>query len=358
MLLSSYKLFSLLPMTIAFGQGVKALNLFRGPSQQDVKRWAGVNLAGLEFGMQNTGTMNQDPMEPPPISQIQHFRAENVTAFRIPISWQRMQPKIMGPLDPDSLQLLSKYVNSALACKASVIIDLHNYARRDGKVIGEAEDLPASLLVDFWTRIAQKFGEFPEVGFGIMNEPHDVKLDIWIETLQAVVTAIRKTGATNKIILPADNWSHLQTFATSYNAGMSKIHNPDGSCTGLIFEIHQYFDSDGSGTSAGCPVPHTKELQEVVTLLAKDDRQAMITEFGGGHNPDCPSVLADFVEEAHKSFPQILGYFLWGAGAFHQDYTLVVTVEKDGEWVDQSNFLAIQKFMDPGPKRNQIGWMH
>jgi hypothetical protein len=78
-------------MTIAFGQDVKALNLFRGPSQQDVKRWAGVNLAGLEFGMQTTGTMNQDPMEPPPISQIQHFRAEHVTAFRIPISWQRMQ---------------------------------------------------------------------------------------------------------------------------------------------------------------------------------------------------------------------------------------------------------------------------
>ncbi|POW09138.1 hypothetical protein PSTT_07070 [Puccinia striiformis] len=302
--------------------------------------------------------MDQSPIDLPPLSQIEHFRAQNVTAFRIPISWQRMQPKIMGPLDPESLQLLTKYVKQVLACKASVIIDLHNYARRDGKVIGEASDLPTASLVNFWTQLAKKFEGCHEVGFGIMNEPHDLKLDLWIETLQTVVTAIRKTGSKNKIILPGDNWSHLDSFVTSYHAGLSKIHNPDGSFTGLIFELHEYFDSNDSGTGTDCPVSRKKELDQVVSLLVQDNRQAVITEFGGGNNKGCTSMLAEFAREAHKNFPQILGYFLWGAGAFDKVgfYDFPLTIMQDGKWEDQSNFKAVKKFMDSGPKRKPIGW--
>jgi len=349
MLYNPYKLVSLLILTVALRQDVKAIILYSEPTQE-AERWAGVNLAGLEFGMQTTGSLNQDPMLPPPITQIEHFRAENVNAFRIPICWQRMQPKIKGELDPEYLKLLSTYVNQALTSKASVIVDLHNYDRRDGKVIGEAADLPSDSLVDIWTRLAQEFKGSSEVCFGIMNEPHDVKEGVWITTLQAVVTAIRKTGATNRIILPADNWSSLGSFVKSYHAGMSKIQNPDGSYTGLIFEMHKYFDSDNSGTNTECTVPHTDDLKEVATLLASEKRQAVITEFGGGNNPDCASVLAQFVQEANESFPQILGYFIWGAGSFDKNYKLVVTVEQNGEWVDQSNINAIKKLFGAGAK--------
>lgn len=62
----------------------------------------------------------------------------------------------------------------------------------------------------------------------------------------------------------------------------------------------QYFDSDSSGSNPECTVPHTKDLKEVVTLLASEKRQAVITEFGGGNNPDCASVLAQFVQEANQ----------------------------------------------------------
>jgi hypothetical protein len=85
-------LFSLVLITVALRPvEVKASNTSRRPTQQLTARWAGVNLAGLEFGMQPTGTMNQDPIGLPPLSQFRHFRAQNVNAFRFPISWQRMQ---------------------------------------------------------------------------------------------------------------------------------------------------------------------------------------------------------------------------------------------------------------------------
>lgn len=91
MLCNPYALVSLLILTVVgLRQDVKAIIISRSPTHE-AERWAGVNLAGLEFGMQTTGALNQAPMVPPPITQIEHFRSQNVNAFRIPICWQRMQ---------------------------------------------------------------------------------------------------------------------------------------------------------------------------------------------------------------------------------------------------------------------------
>uniref|UniRef100_UPI0039813C42 hypothetical protein n=1 Tax=Salmonella sp. s59108 TaxID=3159714 RepID=UPI0039813C42 len=49
-----------------------------------------------------------------------------------------------------------------------------------------------------------------------------------------------------------------------------------------------------------CPVSRKKELDQVVSLLVQDNRQAVITEFGGGNNKGCTSMLAEFAREAHK----------------------------------------------------------
>ncbi|KAI9631149.1 hypothetical protein KEM48_013210 [Puccinia striiformis f. sp. tritici PST-130] len=61
--------------------------------------------------------------------------------------------KIMGPWI-QNLFTPHKYVKQVLACKASVIIDLHNYARRDGKVIGEAQ-ITDCFFSNFWTQLAK-----------------------------------------------------------------------------------------------------------------------------------------------------------------------------------------------------------
>jgi endoglucanase len=85
-----------------------------------------------------------------------------------------------------------------------------------------------------------------------MNEPHDVPdINLWAQSVQAAVTAIRNAGATTQLILlPGNNWTSAQTFVSNGSAdALAKVTNPDGSITGLIFDVHKYLDSDNSGTN-------------------------------------------------------------------------------------------------------------
>lgn len=64
------------------------------------------------------------------------------------------------------------------------------------------------------TQLAQKYGDEDDILFGLMNEPHDLDMDLWGATMQAVVDAIRKeTGNNNKILLlPGTNFTYAFSF--------------------------------------------------------------------------------------------------------------------------------------------------
>ncbi|EGG08510.1 family 5 glycoside hydrolase [Melampsora larici-populina 98AG31] len=280
-------------------------------------RMNGVNIAGLEFGIDTNGGKSGSYVSPP-LDQIPHFITGKVNALRFPIGWQYIQVNDVSdkaPLDQAYLTLLDKYVMATTKLGAFAIIDLHNYARRDGKVVGQS-DLGADTLVDLWTRLAAHYKDQPKVLFGLMNEPHDLTSSVWFGVIQSVVTAIRKAGANNNILLPGNAYQHLATFASDYNNGLSAIKNPDGSHTGLILEIHQYFDQDGSGTSTQCTQDHIAELQSVVTLLKNGGRQVFITEAGGGNTKSCSDIVSKFVTAATKAYPTVVGTLVWAAGSF------------------------------------------
>ena len=49
------------------------------------------------------------------------------------------------------------------------------------------------------------------------------------------------------ILLPGNNWTSAETFVSNGSAdALSKVTNPDGSVTNLIFDVHKYLDSDNS----------------------------------------------------------------------------------------------------------------
>lgn len=105
--------------------------------------------------------------------------------------------------------------------------------------MGES-DLGVDALVDFWTKMANYYKSKPRVVFGLMNEPHDQNSKTWISVVAKLVEAIRNANASdNVILLPGNEWSHLKTFESDYNAGMSAIKNPNGTTDGLVFELHQ-----------------------------------------------------------------------------------------------------------------------
>ena len=71
------------------------------------------------------------------------------------------------------------------------------------------------------------------------------------------IAAIRKTGATNLILVPGNAWSGahswLQNWYGTPNATeMIKIEDP---INNFSYELHQYYDSDFSGTKPECKDP-------------------------------------------------------------------------------------------------------
>jgi endoglucanase len=128
-----------------------------------------------------------------------------------------------------------------------------------------------------------------------MNEPHNIPdMAIWAATVQAAVTAIRQAGATTQLILlPGNDFTGAQTFVSNGSAGnLSTVHNLDGTNTSLIFDVHKYLDSDGSGTHTDCVSNHiTDTFMPLATFLTANKRTAILSETGGGNTASVSSPL-------------------------------------------------------------------
>jgi endoglucanase len=138
-----------------------------------------------------------------------------------------------------------------------------------------------------------------KVAFEIMNEPHDIDLNLWAATVQATVTAIRNIGATNIILITGIVWSDVYNFAYNFDAAtgpVANVTNPDGSFNGLVFSVHQYIDGAG-GTLPICTVDARDAITTTASkLTALGGRQAMLTEFGAGNNQGCIDLFCPLLD--------------------------------------------------------------
>lgn len=106
------------------------------------------------------------------------------------------------------------------------------------------------------------------------------------QTVQAAVTAIRTAGATTQmILLPGNDFTGAQTYVSNGSFGnLSRVHNLDGSNTSLIFDVHKYLDSDGSGTHLECIANHVNDtFMPLSRVLVANGRKAILSETGGGN---------------------------------------------------------------------------
>ena len=223
---------------------------------------------------------------------MSHFaKDDGMNAFRLPVGWQYLVNGVLGGnLDTGNFAKYDALVKACLATGALCIIDIHNYARWNGAIIGQGgptNDQFASL----WSQIANKYASNPKVAFGLMNEPHDIPdIKIWAGSAQAAVTAIRKAGATSQLILlPGNGYTSAGSFVSSGSLDALKtVKNIDGSTTNLIFDVHKYLDSDNSGTNAECVSNQISEaFAPLATALKAAGRQAIVTETGGGNTASC-----------------------------------------------------------------------
>jgi hypothetical protein len=94
-----------------------AFFLFAGTAHASAP--VGVNMSGGEY------TWEQFPAA----SDFDYLRSKGITLVRLPIAWEKFQPNLNGPLDPNETSGLLTTLNLAATRGMAVVIDLHNFGR-------------------------------------------------------------------------------------------------------------------------------------------------------------------------------------------------------------------------------------
>lgn len=305
-------------------------------------KYAGVNMAGFDFGMATTGTQDASQILTPPNEQMAHFvNDDKMNIFRLPVGWQFLVDSPGAQLNTGDFARYDSLVQACLSTGAACILDIHNYARWNGAIVGQGG--PSNdQLANIWSQLASKYASRSQIIFGVMNEPHDVpSITTWAATVQACVNAIRTAGATSQIILlPGNDWTGAATFVSDGSfAALSNVKNIDGSTTNLIFDVHKYLDSDGSGTHTDCVTANVDVFNNLASTLRGAGRQAMVTETGGGNTQSCITYVCQEVATLNSNSDVYLGYVAWAAGAWQPswNYALDLVPTQNGNgWTDTS----------------------
>ncbi|GAB4197753.1 MAG: glycoside hydrolase family 5 protein [Wenzhouxiangellaceae bacterium] len=297
----------------------------------------GVNLAGAEFAH---GTFW------PLAEEFDYFNAKGMSVYRIPFLWERLQPALMGEFDGNQRDNLVLAVQRATAGGAYAILDPHNYARYQGQLIGSGA-VPNSAFADLWGRLATLFIDQPRVIFGLMNEPHSMPTEQWRDSANVAIAAIRDTGAQQLILVPGNAWTgaHSWTqnwYGTPNAVAMLSISDP---LNHFVFELHQYFDADFSGTSPTCSTGHGAAQFEAVTAwLRQHGYRGFLGEFAGADNPACQQSVNSALSYLQSNNDVWLGWTWWAAGPEWGEY--MFTLEPTANFtVDRPQMAWLQPFI-------------
>ena len=222
-------------------------------------------------------------------------------------SWQFLvNNELGGKLDSTNFGQYDELMQACLDTGAYCMVDLHNFARYDGGIVGQGGPTDDDF-VDIWRQIAVKYAKESKVVFGLMNEPHDLDINIWAKSCQKAVTGIRKAGATSQIILlPGTNFASAATFVSTESAeALAAITNPDGTTDNLILDLHQYLDINNSGTHEECTTDNVEGFGTIATWLRKNKRKAIISESGASMDP----TVGDLQIFSH--FTQLTTHSVW-----------------------------------------------
>lgn len=259
---------------------------------------------------------------------MKHFvNDDKLNIFRLPIGWQYLvKNQLGGSLDAGVVAAYDELVQGCLATGALCILDLHNYARWNGAIVGQGGPTDAQFA-DVWSKLASKYASTKNVAFGLMNEPHDLTMTTWAASVQAAVTAIRKAGATSQyILLPGTDYTSAGTFVQNSGPALLTVKDSDGSIGKLIFDVHRYLDSDNSGTHAECTTDHVQDsFVPLASWLRTNGRKAILSEIGGGNTASCEKDVCAAIASINSNSDVYLGYVGWSAGAFDTSYVLSLT---------------------------------
>ncbi|KAG8804592.1 hypothetical protein FRC16_006034 [Serendipita sp. 398] len=246
-------------------------------------KYFGVNESSAEFGQgKYPGILGTDYTWPSP-SSVDYFVGKGMNFFRIAFAMERLSPSgLTGSFDATYLQGLKTIVSYVTGKGAYAALDPHNFARFNGAVITDLTAFQA-----WWTKLANEFKSDSRVIFDVNNEPWGIPATDALAFNQAGINGIRSTGATQLILAEGTSWSGAWTWISSGNGDAFKtISDPLGN---TAIEMHQYLDSDGSGTSEVC-VSSTigvERLTAATNWLKQNNLKGFLGELGAGSNDAC-----------------------------------------------------------------------
>jgi len=289
----------------------------------------GVSLAGGEFSPDQLPGVHGLDYFYPTVDSFDYYLGQGLTLLRVPCRWERLQRALNGDLDPVELGRLDALVTGARTRKMQLVIDIHNYARYQGDLIGTV-GVPTAAFADFWRRLAAHFrGESAVWAYGLMNEPHDTG-GRWPAAAQAGVDGIRAVDDAHPILVSGDTWSS----AVSWRDSNETLHIIDRSDR-IIYEAHQYFDADNTGhytqtydAQRAYPDIGIDRIRPFVTWLRDHHLRGFIGEYGvPGDDPRWLDALERFLTYLDD---QGLGATCWAGGEHWSDYPLSLAPH-DGE---------------------------
>lgn len=229
------------------------------PACADIQ-YAGVNLSGAEFGMtQLPGTFGTDYTYPT-TTEVDYYKSKGMNFIRLPFRWERLQHTNSAPLDATELGRMNTFVSYATSHGIFVLLDPHNFMRYYPNPRSSFETatnglvgswVPNSDFSNFWFRVAAIYRTNSHVFFGLNNEPDTMPEAQLVTSENAAIAAIRAAGAANLVFVPGNRWTGAWTWLQADSDGaanaeaMLGIVDPGSNC---LFEVHQYLDSDGSGS--------------------------------------------------------------------------------------------------------------
>ncbi|AEO68519.1 8b86b1b1-a110-44df-a455-8d46e0f58f1b [Thermothielavioides terrestris] len=280
-------------------------------------KFVGANESGAEFGNKALpGQLGKDYTWPVR-SSIDTLMSKGMNTFRIPIMMERLIPtKLTGSINETYAQGLTDIVSYITGKGAYAVVDPHNFGRYYNNIISDVDGFKA-----WWATTAKLFASNDKVIFDTNNEYHDMDNSLVARLNQAAIDGIRGAGATSQyIFVEGNSWTGAWTWTSSGNGqSLASLTDPQDK---LVYEMHQYLDSDGSGTSETC-VSATigqERIRDATAWLKAQGKKGVLGETAGGANAQCIAALTGMLGDMASNSDVWLGWLWWGAGPWWGSY--------------------------------------
>ena len=245
-----------------------------------------------------------------------------MSVLRLPFLWERIQHTQSGPLDAAELGRLDDVVNYATGKGLKIEIEPHDYGFGFGSLIGSAQT-PNSSFADLWGKLAGHYKSNPDVIFGLMNEPHVQTATEWLGSANAAIAAIRSAGAMQEILVPGTDWDGAWSW-TSADTNNATVIGPGVVDPGhnFAFEVHQYLDSDSSGTHPGVvsPTIGVERLTAITQWAEANHQRLFLGEVGVDQQPISLEALDKMLSYIKQHTDVWSGVTYWAGGPWWGPY--------------------------------------